>query len=422
MIRSVKLTNKFANPGKAALVSSFLAEYRRVACYLVDFYWENGLYSDGKVFCVEHGEYQFPAMLKKEDLPKGLTTFLSARALKCLSTQVCGIINGLFSKRKKQLFIKQKLEKEGKNVPVGLLKKIDGVLSKPDCSNINAEINSICCDFVSGGKHFDGFVSLFSLRNDMRGQKIHIPLKFHRNYHKWAKIGTPLKSFLISDNNIHFRFEVKTRKNSGVKIVGADQGLKTILTLSNGEVTPGVDRHGNSLNSICSKLARKKRGSKAFGRAQEHRKNFINWSINQLNFNDIKQINLEKVVNINFGKRASRKMQAWTNTEIRDKVISRAKEHDVRVVLQDCTYRSQRCSCCGSVRKTNRKGKKYECKNCGNTMDADLNAAKNHEIYLPPLPWWIRSKKLNIKDGFFWNPNGIFNFDREALTVPLPEK
>jgi len=423
MIRAVKLTNKFANRGKNDSLNAFLREYRRVANELVDFYWKNGLCFDGKVFCVEHQEYSFPTMLDKDQLPKGLNSFLSARAIKCLSTQVCGIINGLFAKRKKQIFIRDKLIKEGKRVPEKLLKNINGLLSKPDCSKINAELNSICCEFEKSEKTcFDGFLTLFSLRNDIRGSKIIIPIKFHRNYNKWAARGTLLASFLISEINSQFRFQLKTSKKEKGVTVGADQGLKTVLTLSNEKVTPRENKHGQSLDSIIDKLARKKKGSGAFGKAQAHRKNFINWSINQLNFSDIKQINLEKVVNINFGKRVSRKMQAWTNTGIRDKVISRAEEHDVHVVLQDCTYKSQRCSACGSVRKANRKGKRYECKNCGNAIDADLNAAKNHEISLPPLPWGIRNKKLNMKNGFFWRSDGIFNFNGEALTVPFSEK
>ena len=59
-------------------------------------------------------------------------------------------------------------------------------------------------------------------------------------------------------------------------------------------------------------------------------------------------IRLEDVKNINFGKRASRKMQAWTNTIIRDKLTRFAEEREVRVVLQSSIYRSQRCCKCGN--------------------------------------------------------------------------
>ena len=39
-------------------------------------------------------------------------------------------------------------------------------------------------------------------------------------------------------------------------------------------------------------------------------------------------------------------------------------------------YTSQRCSRCGVICKSNRNGETYKCA-CGNTMDADINAAIN---------------------------------------------
>ena len=174
----------------------------------------------------------------------------------------------------------------------------------------------------------------------------------------------------------------------------------------------------HSLESIIQKLARKRKGSVAFKKAQDHRKNFINWSINRLNLKNVSEIRLEDVKNINFGKRASRKMQAWTNTIIRDKLTRFAEEREVRVVLQSSIYRSQRCCKCGNVSKSNRKGKVYSCKQCGNTMDADLNAAKNHEANLPPIPFEFCCHKLNRNAGFIWKSDGLFNLDGSELRVP----
>ena len=77
-------------------------------------------------------------------------------------------------------------------------------------------------------------------------------------------------------------------------------------------------------------------------------------------------------------------MQAWTNADIQRKVLMLAEDQNVSVKLQSSAYRSQRCSCCGMVRKANRKGKVYSCKGCGFVCDADLNAARNHEQDLPP--------------------------------------
>ena len=68
--------------------------------------------------------------------------------------------------------------------------------------------------------------------------------------------------------------------------------------------------------------------------------------------------------------------------------------------------------------KANRKGKAYCCKNCGYSGDADYNASLNHLIDLPSVPRAFLGQKLNLKDGFFWTPDGFFNFDGSELRVP----
>ena len=152
--------------------------------------------------------------------------------------------------------------------------------------------------------------------------------------------------------------ENKPKLNGNV--IGADQGYKDILTLSNGTVTQKKDIHNHSLESITKKLTRKKKGSKSFFKAQIHRKNFINWSINQLNFENIKELRLENIINIRYKRKSSRLMSHWCNPIIRDKLIDKCKEEEVLLVLQSSTYRSQRCHQCGMVRKANRKGKLYK--------------------------------------------------------------
>lgn len=68
-----------------------------------------------------------------------------------------------------------------------------------------------------------------------------------------------------------------------------------------------------------------------------------------------------------------------------------------------------------NVRKSNRKGKVYECKSCGNIDDADHNAALNHSINLPEIPYDFRKLNLNRKDGFIWSSEGLFDLDGRRL-------
>ena len=66
--------------------------------------------------------------------------------------------------------------------------------------------------------------------------------------------------------------------------------------------------------------------------------------------------------------------------------------------------------------KANRKGKTFCCSKCGNKLDADLNAASNHEIELYDINYhkvWF--DRLNRSTGFFWFNNGVFNQNGESI-------
>ena len=72
------------------------------------------------------------------------------------------------------------------------------------------------------------------------------------------------------------------------------------------------------------------------------------------------------------------------------------------------------------VRKSNRKGKVYTCKDCGLIIDSDYNASLNHVIDLPEIPWYFRKLELNRK-GFRWLDSGLFDLEGESLQS-LPPK
>ena len=428
MIKTSTHTVKFSNKNKKTQLASFLKEYRRVAAVFLDllwgspFEWETS--SAKKTLDISKQLYDCPTFISTKDL--AIETTLSARALKCCSTQVCGIIKAATEKPRKQQYMLAKLTAEGKPTKYLVKAMAKTKVVKPNISNIKAELNSICCDyqetpnFNASPNHFNGFLRLKSLGKTFG--HIRIPIKYHRHSLKLQSKSTKLlNSFLVSNNSIDFRWEIPTKpKRTKGAAVGADQGKKDLLTLSNGVTTPKYDRHGHSLDSILAKLARKKKGSRAFGKAQVQRKNFSNWSVNQLDWAGIQILKLEKIININYKRRTSRLMSHWSNPEIRDKIIDKCEEEQVALVFQPSAYRSQRCSSCGWVQKANRNSKKFKCKSCQEVSDADLNAAKNIALDLPTISYAFRKQKHNSK-GFFWNPTGI-TFAGGALTVPPSKK
>lgn len=412
MIRSSKHSTKFLNIGKMDVLKSFLNEYRRVGILIIDKIWENGFQG----FNPKLDELDTPMYFdyKKFDL----NTTLSARVVLALSNQILGIFRSSVAKRRKCLWIIRKLKSEGKSYKK-LLKKTNKnyKISKPDFSNARAELFQACADIVAVNGNFIKFLKLKSLGKFFG--IIKIPISGNKIQNKWENAGILLNSFLISEDFIQLRYNIeKTGKKVGETVVGIDQGMKTVATFSNGAKTPDKDIHGHSLESIIDSMVKKRKGGKAFAKLQTLRKNFINWSLNQINFSEFKEVRLEKIWNIGYKTRRSRKMSHWTNTLIRDKIKKSAQEAEVPLIEQDSSYRSQRCSSCGSVRKANRKAKEYKCKHCGFICDADLNASLNHAVELPEIHWTLRGKKYNLGNGFYWLTTGLFTFDGQELRVP----
>jgi transposase len=152
-------------------------------------------------------------------------------------------------------------------------------------------------------------------------------------------------------------------------------------------------------------MALKKKGSKGFERCQAHRENYINWSINQLNLQNTRQVNLERMLNVNRGRRVGKVLARWTYRDIFGKLESFCEERGVLILRKDPAYTSQRCSKCGWTRKSNRKGSVFKCGQCGNTLDADLNASLNLALELPEISRKQRLKKINRR-GFYWLSKG----------------
>lgn len=430
IIKASKHSIMFSNTGKLGLYHDFITEYRRVAFFIVDSMWNKGysfeeITKDGEII-----QKEFNVAKNLLELPKYIDysrfvieTSLTARALSSLVTQLVGVLKASVEKQRKRLYMLEKLKEDGvcREKRKKLIEKIKtNIPQKPNVSNLNPELSSKCCTLEdSTDSSFDAFLVLKSALKNTKA--MYLPVNLHKHSKKLESNGYErMTSFLLSDSyaNIRWSKEKPEYKTEG-EIVGADQGAKTVLTLSDKQSTMS-DIHGHTLDSIMNKMSRLKKGSNAFRRAQEHRKNYINWSIKQLNLDNVKEIKLEDIWSIGYKNPRSRFLSHFTNTLIRDKVIDIGEELGVLVTPQESTYMSQRCSCCGLVRKANRKGKSYTCNYCGKMMDADYNAACNHVANLPEIPYTLREMKLNRGSGFFWNPDGFFEFHSGRSLESLP--
>jgi transposase len=424
IIKTSQHSTKFANTGKVDVLFEFLDEYEKIKWWFVDYLWVTKIKwgNNGQVLDVKNNQLDVPSFISTPNIP--YTSELSARAIKSASSEALGIIKSRTKKRKSQLHVLAEHMRAGKVKDVKRLQsKIDSnPLTKPTATSTNATaaLDSNCCHFApSESTEFDGWLELKSLGK--KYGKIIIPVNFTKHSNKLAKKGYQMMAvWQISKTVVASTWELEKPTSTGTKVIGADQGVTTCLSLSDSQTT-GVCSHGHDLKSIIDKLARKKKGSKAFAKAQAHRTNYINWSISQLNLQDVKELRLEKLFQMRKGQNVGGKLSHWTYTQINAQIKSRCEELGVLVTEQSAVYRSQRCSDCGWTQKSNRKRKEFICKSCGHHIDADINGALNHEVDLYPLPFGFRQLNMNRK-GFFWYETHLFDSTGQEITVPDVQK
>ena len=384
MIRSSKVSLKFSNLGKRETLEKITDEYKRITQFFVDILWD-----------LE----KVPLLLPRE-ITSLAKTWLSARLLQCCAKQASGIVRGTKQKFKRRLFIIEKLKKEGKLKEASKLQVIQDKfpLSKPNLEFVYPELDSRFCSIELGKVNsFDGWLTLGSIGNKV---KLELPFKRTKHFNSLLEKGTVKSGVRLTNNSITFMFDLPDPPKVEMgSILGIDIGILSTISCSNGFQTQ-KNLHGYDLNKILEIMSRKKKGSKAFQRSVEHRKNYTNWSINQLNLTGVKQVNIEDIKDLRRGKRSSKKLNHWIYKEISGKLESVCEELGVLIVRKNPTYTSQRCSVCGWTQKANRKGKLFCCKRCKNTCDADFNASVNISLLEEE-----RLKRENIK-GFYWLVSG----------------
>jgi transposase len=403
MIRSSKHTLKYTNKEKLAQLQLFIKDYRSLLGTIIDVVWENGLDD----FSIQDDNLNCPSFLPNDFL-KQFDSDFTARMKQCVGKQACSMIRSVVAKRKKLLWRISKAKDE--KIKEHLGKKLEKeTFSKPEAKYACPEIDARFVDFQEGD-HFDYFVRLKTIR---KGEAINIPVKMTKPANKWLKRGKLKQAIRLSNKYITLMYEIPDMVKEGGRVVGADQGSITTLTLSDGQTTT-QDIHGHTLASIQAKLARRLRNSKGFRRAQRHRENHINWSINQLDLSNIREVRLEKIRDIRRGKRTSKSLKHWTYPLIKEKVETICEDVGCKFTEVDNAFRSQRCNQCGWVKKANRKGKRFRCNLCLYNEDADYNASVNLELDLVEVPFWLRSQKLNRK-GFYWMPKGFYTVDHQRI-------
>ena len=173
--------------------------------------------------------------------------------------------------------------------------------------------------------------------------------------------------------------------------VGVDFGLVSIATLSNGKEfnSKKLQDYREKRQKVRSSVQSKRtRGSKKLLKRLSGRErttasitnHTIAKQIVQIAKEENKGIALEDLKGIRFsslkkGKKFRTRVGKWSFNQLRQYISYKAILNGVPVVLVNPRYTSKTCSNCHRI--GNRKGKVFECNNCENNMDADVNASKN---------------------------------------------
>jgi hypothetical protein len=184
---------------KAMRLYNFLTEYQRCAQVYLDYLWVHPIsWRDAKckvhVLNLATKQYDVPQFFSNQISDKiELTTDLSARALKCCQTQVCGIVKAALEKPRKRLGTYHDLKKRGEST-VKIRKAIrNQKIVKPSLTNMRAELNSICADLTEANGKFNAFLRLHSLGKAYGS--INIPIQYHRHSLTLARKGIQKNHF-----------------------------------------------------------------------------------------------------------------------------------------------------------------------------------------------------------------------------------
>jgi transposase len=340
IVRSTKLSLKFLNKQKREQIHLFIDEYRRVGQIICDQLWDVQQlpkFVDIKILCVE--------------------TWLGNTSLQCIAKQIVGIIKGT--------------RKSGR--------ALNKIPTKPNVQEIQPELDARfikSMNFEQNRTSFDGWLSLKCLGNKL---KIIVPLKKTKHFNKLSSKGTLRNCVRLTKQGIHLMFDLEVEKTKFQNNIGIDIGISDVVSLSNDQEQP-IHPHNWTLSKILQKLSGQKKGSKNFKQTQDLRENFIGWSINQINFDNIGMISIENIHDMRRYRKCDRVRSHWTYTQIFRRLNMKAESLGVQVTKVDPKNTSRKCSKCGEIDKRSRKGKKFKCTSCGFELDADLNASRNIEF------------------------------------------
>jgi len=233
---------------------------------------------------------------------------------------------------------------------------------------------------------------------------------------------------------IAFRVPFEPTKHTHTSIVGVDLGIKTLATISNGDIAPAVSayrRNKRKLKLLQRSASRKVIASKNRAKANQKvaklhyrianiRKDAIHKLTTDLAKNHgeivIEDLNVSAMSKNH--KLASAILDGGFN-EFRRQLDYKCKWYGATLTIVDRFYPSSKtCSDCGYINKDLRLSDRvYKCPDCGLSIDRDLNAAIN-----------LMKKAVSYTASACGEPNQLAtlvvggSMKQEVNSIPIPLK
>ena len=182
-------------------------------------------------------------------------------------------------------------------------------------------------------------------------------------------------------------------KKENVRVLGIYRGIKNIAVLSN-----NIFFNSKHLMEVKGRYQYMKKKLQHLGTRSAHRKLKKLSKRDRRFLRDLNHIISKKIISLpydvitlealnpakmkkNFkGKRFRKKLGSWSPAELEKFIEYKAEESGKEVILVNPRYTSQKCSRCGYIKKSNRKGSTFKCKNREIELNTDLNASRNIEV------------------------------------------
>ena len=242
---------------------------------------------------------------------------------------------------------------------------------------------------------------------------------------------------ILDDPNYEFRTATLTYKNgnfflnitiikpalvkSPKTVMGIDLGVKNIAVTSTGKFFSSglLNDRRKQFREKRSKIQSKgtKSAHNLIKRLSGRETRFVDWILHNISREIVNEALKRSVDGIAFEtlnsirestkqwrKEERTKISLWAFSKLQNFVQYKALENGIDVWFIEPKYTSQRCSRCGHIESSNRKGISFVCKHCGYSLHSDYNASKNIAIKVlsdKSSDWIRRPCKLALKSGDF---------------------